>query len=317
MLPGISLFTVGVIDFFFRTDRIKNFVLSTLCVLAIGAHFFVGTEFVQQWNKQADLMRQLSWRIPALKNGTTLMTADSTTAKYFSGSALTGPINLIYDPNNSEENYSYFVVLMDSNQAELIPALDSPKDFSLKLRSIDFVGNTESILAYLQPERGCVQILSDGIVPAVPGLQYGQENWQALARVSNLDLVIPEPEQPIGLPERYFGEENAHQWCYFYEKADLARQSGDWQAVIDYYQEAKLQGFEPINGSEYRILVEAWLQTGKAASSGVLKEQLNLAYPDIGENWCTVTNELLSSSALPQNDRDLLSSLNALEGCGN
>src|SRR5690606_31870997 len=67
MLPGISLFSVGVIDFFFRTDKIKNFVLSTLCVLAIGAHFFVGTEFVQQWNKQADLMRQLSWRVPALK----------------------------------------------------------------------------------------------------------------------------------------------------------------------------------------------------------------------------------------------------------
>ena len=317
MLPGISLFTVGVIDFFFRTDKIKNFVFSTLCVLAIGAHFFVSTEFVQHWNKQADLMRQLSWRVPALKNGTTLMTADSTIAKYFSGSALTGPVNLIYDPNNSEENYNFFVVLMDSNQAETIPPLDSPKDYSLRLRSIDFVGNTESILAYLQPERGCLQVLSDGVVPSVPGLQYGQENWQALARASNLDLVIPEPEQPIGLPERYFGTENTHQWCYFYEKADLARQSGDWEAVIDYYEEAKLQGFEPINGSEYRILVEAWLRTGRAADPATLKEQLTLAYPDIGENWCTVTNELLSSNTLPQKDRGLLTSFNTWEGCGN
>lgn len=317
MLPGISLFAVGVIDFFFRTDKIKNFVLSTLCVLAIGAHFFVGTEFVQQWNKQADLMRQLSWRVPALKNGTTLMTADSTIAKYFSGSALTGPVNLIYDPNNSEENYNFFVVLMDSNQAEEIPALGSSKDYSLRLRSINFIGNTESILAYLQPDNGCVQVLSDGIVPTVPGLQYGKENWKALSRASNLDLVIPDPEQPISLPERYFGEENTNQWCYFYEKADLARQSGDWQGVMAFFEEAKNMSFKPSNGSEYRILVEAWLESGRARNVETLSQGLALGYPDIAGNWCTVTQELLSSDVITQNNRAILTDLNTQEGCGN
>ena len=86
---------------------------------------------------------------------------------------------------------------------------------------------------------------------------------------------------------------------------------------MDYYQEAKLQGFEPINGSEYRILVEAWLQSGRAINSDTLKQQLMLEYPDVGENWCTITKELLSSEALSQNNRSILTDLDAQEACGN
>lgn len=317
MLPGISLFTVGALEFFFRTNHIKNFILAILCVAAIGSHFIVGQEFVDQWNKQSDLMRQLTWRVPGLKTGTTLMTADSQISKYFSGTALSGPINIVYDANNTEAKYNYFVVLMDSNQAEGIPSLDSSQDFSIRLRSLDFIGNTESVLAYLQPKDGCLQVLSDGIVPDVPGLAYDYNKWKELATASNLQTIIPNPDEPASLPIRYFGEENTNQWCFYYEKADLERQSGNWQAVIEYYQEAKLQGFEPITGSEYRILVEAWLRSGRASSAETLKEQLTLEFPDIGENWCTITKELLSSDALPGNDRAILTDLNTQEACGN
>ncbi|NLO02057.1 MAG: hypothetical protein GX126_07040 [Bacteroidales bacterium] len=138
-----------------------------------------------------------------------------------------------------------------------------------------------------------------------------------MARASNLDLVIPEPEQPISLPERYFGAENTHQWCYFYEKADLARQSGEWEAVIDYYEEAKHQGFEPLNGSEYRILVEAWLQQSDSSNALTLKEQLTLEFPEIIGHWCTIAKELLASEILSMNDRSILTTLRTQEACGN
>lgn len=316
MMPGISIFTVGALEFLFRTNRIKNILLSLLCAVAIASHFVVGTEFVEQWDKQADLMRQLSWRVPGLKTGTTLMTADSQTDKYFSGTALTGPINLIYDADNFDEKYNYFVVLMDSNQAEEIPGLETSQDFSITLRSIDFSGNTESILVYLQPQVGCVQVLSDGIVPDVPYLKYDSYKWQALAAASNLDTIITDSSQPASLPVRYFGEEDRNQWCFYYEKADLARQMGDWQKVLDYYQEAKNQGFEPTNGSEYRILVEAWLESGRAINPQILKEQLTLEYPEISRHWCTVTKELLSSEVLSQENRWIITAVNESEGCG-
>jgi hypothetical protein len=44
MLPGISLFTAGALDYFLRTDKIKILFLTVLGVLAIGSHFMVGTE---------------------------------------------------------------------------------------------------------------------------------------------------------------------------------------------------------------------------------------------------------------------------------
>lgn len=317
MLPGISIFTVGALEFLFRTNKIKNFVLTILSILAISSHFVVGTEFVEQWNKQTELMRQLSWRAPGLKTGTTLMTADSPTVKYFSGTALTGPINLIYDANNTEEKYNYFVVLMDSNQPEITPSLEPGQDFSFTLRSLNFIGNTESILVYLQPQVGCVQVLSDGIVPDVPNLKYKYDKWKELAAISNLETIITDPAQPASLPVRYFGEEDTNQWCFYYEKADLARQSGDWQGIIDYYQDAKFQGFKPLNGSEYRILVEAWLQLDRASNALTLKEQLTFEYPEISRHWCTIAKELLSSDVLSPNDRSILTTLSAQEACGN
>ncbi|NLV29408.1 MAG: hypothetical protein GXY57_04595 [Erysipelotrichaceae bacterium] len=317
MLPGISIFTVGAIEFLFRTNKIKNFVFGALCFLAIGSHYVVGTEFVEQWNKQADLMRQLTWRVPGLQTGTTLMTADSPTEKYFSGTALTGPIGIIYDANNLEKKYNYFVVLMDSNQAERIPSLDSSQDFSITLRSLEFIGNTESILVYLQPEVGCVQVLSDGIVPNVPNLEHEYSKWKELAFASNLETIVTRPVQPASLPSRYFGEEDTNQWCFYYEKADLARQLGDWQGVIDYYQDAKNQGFKPLNGSEYRILVEAWLQQSKSSNALTLKEQLTLEFPEISGHWCTIAKELLASEVLSKNDRSILTTLSTQEACGN
>lgn len=65
------------------------------------------------------------------------------------------------------------------------------------------------------------------------------------------------------------------------------------------------------------FLVEAWLKSGIADNPNTLKEQLSLQYPDIGDNWCTVTKELLSSDNLPQNDRAILTNLNIQEGCSN
>ncbi|MDX1377563.1 MAG: hypothetical protein R3307_01840, partial [Anaerolineales bacterium] len=73
--------------------------------------------------------------------------------------------------------------------------------------------------------------------------------------------IIPDPKP--GLPDiDIFGSEPAHTWCYFFQKADLARQTEDWEKVLVLFEEAQQLGFTPKFGAEYIPLIEAHAQTG-------------------------------------------------------
>ena len=56
-----------------------------------------------------------------------------------------------------------------------------------------------------------------------------------------------------------FGPEPAHDWCYYYQKIDLARQKLDWQAAADLADDALSLGLEPADASEWLPLLEAYI----------------------------------------------------------
>ena len=316
MLPGIALFSAGFIEFFIRNNTLRYITIALLCVIGIGSHFLVRLDFISQWDKQLELWQQLTWRVPGLERGTALITADSGTVSLFSGSTLTGPLNLIYAPEDKSSEYTYYLVFMDSNQKKYIPSLEANRDILAGLRSLKFNGNTNKLLSYLQPEHGCVQVLSDGIVPSVPNLNYGIQNWQEMSEVSNLNTIIPNLKTPAQLPERYFGKTDTNQWCYYYQKADLARQLEDWDEVIGLYQQAKDAGFEPLIGSEYRVLVEAWLKSDRAENFENIKSDLEDQFPTIKNHWCTVAHELISAKVLSGSQQEFIINLNEQKQCG-
>ena len=57
--------------------------------------------------------------------------------------------------------------------------------------------------------------------------------------------ILPAPTLPGYPPTDIFGPEPKHTWCYLYQKAELARQSGDWDQVIELGDQAKSQGLSP------------------------------------------------------------------------
>jgi hypothetical protein len=84
-----------------------------------------------------------------------------------------------------------------------------------------------------------------------------------------------------------FGPEPAHTWCYFFQKADLARQTQDWNQVINLYKQAQQMGFSSKNGAEYLPLVEAYAQTGdwqKAYDLTITARRQSL---DTLKMWCS------------------------------
>jgi hypothetical protein len=53
-----------------------------------------------------------------------------------------------------------------------------------------------------------------------------------------------------------FGAEPAHNWCYYYEKAELARQFKDWQQVAALEQAAQQAGLATHYGTELIPFIE-------------------------------------------------------------
>jgi hypothetical protein len=77
---------------------------------------------------------------------------------------------------------------------------------------------------------------------------------------SNLDRIQAESLQAP--PEAIFGKEPQPNRCYYYEKADLARQFEDWEKVTALWNEAESLDLLPYSGVEYVPFIEAFAHTG-------------------------------------------------------
>jgi hypothetical protein len=55
-----------------------------------------------------------------------------------------------------------------------------------------------------------------------------------------------------------FGSEPPHEWCYYYQKADLARQQNDWQTVAELGDEAQKLGLHPNDQIEWMPFLQAY-----------------------------------------------------------
>ena len=100
---------------------------------------------------------------------------------------------------------------------------------------------------------GCVRIIN-GDVPELSPLD--QHRLLLIAPFSRLENVVTEGEFQTP-PAIVFGEEPEHDWCYFYQKADLARQRGDWEQIPVLLKDALDQGHYPEDALEWMPFLQA------------------------------------------------------------
>jgi hypothetical protein len=62
-----------------------------------------------------------------------------------------------------------------------------------------------------------------------------------------------------------FGSEPAHGWCYYYQSAELAKQSGDWETVVRLGDEVLAANLTPVDRSEWLPFLAGYLWAGNEA----------------------------------------------------
>jgi hypothetical protein len=134
------------------------------------------------------------------------------------------------------------------------------------------------------PKTGCLRVLSSKM-----GDESTYDRQSVFLRkaipLSNPDLINPTSDYTAKLP---FIDEPEHVWCYYYAKAELARQQNDWKRVIDLYNEAASFGYKTNDPFEMLVFVEAQAMNGNIEAAKKLSEQAMNIDPGIRKGLCQV-----------------------------
>lgn len=289
---GLGILTVALIDWVSQNQNRKLALLSLLCGLSMYGHLYVANAYRETWNIQRDFYWQLVWRAPALQPGTALL-SDSEVVLGAGTYSTASAINLIYAREFDIEEFPYWFFNMEQGFNAQMERLLAGKTIRHDFRNWHFEGDADKILLIDNSREGCMLILA-------PGQPETTELTPLLTQVLplvNLSRILTEPNVPAVPPIEIFGPEPAHTWCYYYQKASLARQSGDWEKVIVLAEQADKEGYEPVKASEWLLFVDAYLQIGDFVAAEELTIRIQTRDPRLTPLLCTYWSEQTSLPA--------------------
>ena len=210
--------------------------------------------------------------------------------------SLTVPLNWMYAPQQKDIHLPYLMYFIKSRLGtEGLQALHPNLPVNKELRSFSFSGSTsQTVLFYYSPP-GCLRILD----PMRP------EEWinmpVALTEASSLarpELVRTQSNDAVRPPKNYFNPEPAHQWCYYFEKADLARQARDWAQVASLGEKALILPVQAQDAGEFFVFIEGYARAGKLAQSNQITQTVLDKNPPLKPNLCALWRRLADSPDL-------------------
>ncbi len=255
---GVAMLAVALISML--PGRVApRLALSALTLLAVLTHFANSVGAANQTAAMQNFWWQVAWRAPMLAKNTTLV-AQWPNAIQQEDYFVWGPANLIYYPAPQNVDYIqpgvYAAILTPQNVQRI---LDRERQVYDNRRTIRTFANFRNILIFDQPTTGaCVHALDNKQLQ----LSAADDNTiRQIAPFSEIEHILPDasPQTP---PRVVFGLEPAHGWCYYYQKASLAQQRGQWAEVAALGEQAKRQGLEAKDRVEWMPFLQAYAQEG-------------------------------------------------------
>ena len=297
---GVAFLLVGILELLPRWFN-KTLLASVLIALSVGAQFNNGFLWREDWQAQKSFFWQMAWRIPELEPGSILLSSD-TPFEYSSDNSLTFPLNWIYAPENhtTEIKYAYFFVSvrLKNELEELKPDLPIHQDYL----AATFDTTSDHMVAVHFAPPGCFRVLHpvyDRDFPLAPaigedaalmretGIPVLPRSAAKALKLSNSEQIIPKPANNATLPD-ILGPEPTHTWCYYFEKADLARQENNWEQVVEIGDQVFAIPYYPDDYSEYLPFIEAYARTGRWEKARDLTRQAANLMPILQPSLCAI-----------------------------
>jgi hypothetical protein len=276
---GASLVWVAVAEWI-RLRWSSAFVIPCVLIGAcVSLHLRVANDYRWSWIDQRAYYWQLYWRAPAIEPETALI-ADDDLFGYVHPAFST---NLLYMQPRGNRVLPYWFYSAQDDLRYRLAEWRQGTDVSESARQFRFAASSQASLVLMTPPSPrCLWILGDEhaddpeVVPILRGLLELSET----ARIHLSELSWDYPPQDV------FGPEPKHDWCYYYEKAELAGQFEDYPEVIRLYHEATESGYlpsHPLSSSPHEWLpfIRAHLLSG----NWEVAEEITLAIDQMNPNY--------------------------------
>jgi hypothetical protein len=240
----------------------RKVMVAALVMSAALTHFNLSARVADEARNIAQFWQQMAWRAPNIREGTTLVVDYAGIYYAESADLVWGPANIIYYPEPSAKMPIRIPISAAQMEADLRKDALAGGSATQNYIIINVLRyDYDNLLVISQPSlNSCVHVL-DGRWPAFSA--YEDTVIVSIAGKSKTENILPANESPV-LPENLFGAEPVHGWCYFYQKADLARQLGDWETVTRLEAEAAQRGYEASDPVEWIPFVQARVLRGDA-----------------------------------------------------
>lgn len=306
---GASLSVASLLFYLVREHKHRIVIISLMVALAIGMHLRAANEYRLDWEDQRAFFWQLYWRAPALEPNTALISFERPT-KYL-GDPMTGnALNVLYPL--SAQPPAVDLWNFELTRSRTVEVIRDGEVLQNDYRGLTFNGQTpDALVFYFKPEGGCLWMLT----PDSTENEYLPFESRPLVARSNLSLIMPAPENSQSPDPTVFGREPEHEWCYYFEKADLARQSGDWPGVIALMSEAQQRGLAPNIGIEWLPLVEAYAATGEIDQALELSRTVHSMHTRNDSMLCAVWDSIAASSQGAEDVTAALAQVSTMAAC--
>ncbi len=306
---AVSLIVAGLIAFI--PSRFRYYALALLIGLSAGRQFLWSADYARNWQAQKNLFWQMTWRAPSLKPNTLVLMNQE--LSFYADNSLSAPLNWIYAPHTSANEIRYVLFYPTNRLDSSLPTLQKDLPIQYDYIAGQFNGNTSQAIAFYYDPPACLRLLEPDLDSNNHFILDGSLMREASA-LSNRDQILNSSKAVM---PAVYGPEPEHGWCYYFERADLARQFGDWEEVVRLADEAfKLKNDSPNNPVERFVFIEGYAHIGDWDRALKLsKESYQVSKSYVGPLLCQLWKRIEAETVAGPERSDAISKVRNMFAC--
>jgi hypothetical protein len=305
---GVSLLMAGLLSLL--PGRLDWILLAVFVSLAAGRQFQWSNEFRRDWDSQKNMFWQMTWRAPGLEPGTIVLMNEE--LSYFADNSIGAALNWIYAPDNHTARVDYVLFYPTNRVGGALTSLEPGQSVDYDYLAGQFESDTSQVVVFYYAPPGCLRLLDPEIDP------YNRliPDDTLLRDAARLSTTTPILHDAIARMPGIYEPEPAHKWCYYFERADLARQEGAWEQVAELGDAAFNLDDYPNDPIERFVFVEGYAHSGeweKALEYAQVSYQVSKNY--VGPLLCKLVERIEREAPTSSEKDDFVTKAKTLFGC--
>lgn len=246
---GIAIFTISWMTIIFRNIKLRYLLFSAMICIAVFFQIQNSYMYRYSWKYQQQFQWEMKWRVPDLMENTAVV-SDGVVASFMGGWADSSMLLEMYGKKQGITPTPYWY--LNPGDTAFLAALGTDSPIYVKSKMYEFMTDSENVLVVTKPEYGKCAWVVDEADAENPYLEDGVKPYAGYQNKSRIIL-----ESGHRMPADIFGTDYVHDWCYYFEKADLAFDRQEYSEALRLYDEAAANGISMGNATEMRPFIKS------------------------------------------------------------